>query len=275
MQDTSALPALPAGPNLMIGAIIPTYNHLSALPRIVAALRNHGLPVIIVDDGNTGDAQLRLSDLDRPGEGVSVVRRMKNGGKGAAMKTGFAQAAQRGWTHAVQVDADGQHDLGALPQLLSLAGANPEAVVCAVPVYDSTIPLGRRIGREITHLWVRIETLSFEITDSMCGFRIYPLGDTIAVIEREFLGNRMDFDTEILVQLNWRGVRCAECPVKVIYPEGNYSNFRMLRDNIRISAMHTRLAVQAPVRVVIREARRLWMRRYPKIARPPTKVHDA
>jgi len=275
MQDTSALPPLPAGPNLMIGAIIPTYNHLSALPRIVAALRNHGLPVIIVDDGNTGDAQLRLSDHDRPGEGVSVVRRMKNGGKGAAMKTGFAQAAQRGWTHAVQVDADGQHDLGALPQLLSLAGANPEAVVCAVPVYDSTIPLGRRIGREITHLWVRIETLSFEITDSMCGFRIYPLGDTIAVIEREFLGNRMDFDTEILVQLNWRGVRCAECPVKVIYPEGNYSNFRMLRDNIRISAMHTRLAVQAPVRVVIREARRLWMRRYPKIARPPTKVHDA
>jgi predicted LPLAT superfamily acyltransferase len=44
-------------------------------------------------------------------------------------------------------------------------------------------------------------------------------------------------------------------PVRVIYPEGNSSNFRMLADNLRISAMHTRL--------VLTMLRRLLVRRLP------------
>jgi hypothetical protein len=101
-----------------------------------------------------------------------------------------------------------------------------------------------------------VETLSNEISDSMCGLRVYPLKETLAVIGREWIGDRMDFDTEILVQLNWRGLRVIETPVRVTYPEGNVSNFRMLADNVRISLMHTRLALQAPVRVPLRMLRR-------------------
>ena len=257
---------LPSAVKPTVGAIVPTYRHVSALSSIVAALRLSGLPVVIVDDGNIGEIQHRLAEFHSPETGTTVVRRDLNGGKGAAMKTGFAMAESLGWTHALQVDADGQHDLSALPRLLELSCNNPEAVICAIPVYDASVPRGRKIGRKITHFWVRIETLSFEISDSMCGFRIYPLADTIAVLRREFLGNRMDFDTEILVHLNWRGVRCVEHPVKVIYPDANNSNFRMLRDNVRITAMHTRLAVQAPFRVVVRQLRRHLTGRYPKIS---------
>jgi len=240
-----------------IGAVIPTYRHVDRLAGIVGRLRDFGLPVLVVDDGNGPAIAEQIAVLHDPAGGVEVERREHNGGKGAAVKTGLRGAAARGWTHALQVDADGQHDLETAPKLVELARQHREAMVCGVPVYDASIPRARRIGRGITHFWVRVETLSGEISDSMCGFRVYPLASTLAVIDREMTGDRMDFDTEILVHLNWRGVRIVEVPVRVTYPEGNVSNFQMLWDNVRISLMHTRLALQAPVRVPIR----MWRRR--------------
>jgi len=246
----------PATP-LTIGAIIPTYGHVSALGSVVQACVAAGLPVVIVDDGNPPETAALIADHANPAQNVEVIHRPENGGKGAAVKTGFRGAETRGWTHALQLDADGQHDTADLPAMIALATSHLDHIICGVPVYDETIPKARKFGREITHFWVRVETLSMEISDSMCGFRIYPLADTIAVLDREFIGNRMDFDTELLVHLNWRGLRVTEHPTRVIYPEENSSNFRMLWDNVRISLMHTRLAVQAPVRVPIR----MWKRR--------------
>lgn len=247
-----------------IGAIIPTYRHVHALAGIVDEIVARNCPVIIIDDGNSPeDAAIIEAEQDSMRQ-VKVIRLPQNGGKGAAVKRGFEEAYKLGWTHAVQIDADGQHDIAQLPQMLKLSEENPEAIICAVPVYDHTIPKGRKIGREITHFWVRVETLSLEINDSMCGFRAYPVADAVHVTKHEFVGQRMDFDTEILVQLNWRGLRVIEHPTKVIYPEENISNFRMLWDNVRISAMHTRLAIQAPIRVPIRMMRRAIMDRYPR-----------
>ncbi len=212
--------------------------------------------MIVVDDGNEPETANQIGALHNPDVGVTVVRRDQNGGKGAAVKTGLREARRAGWSHAVQIDADGQHDLDALGDLIAQSRANPYAMVCGVPRYDDSIPGARKAGRYITHVWVWIETLSRDISDSMCGFRVYPLADTIAVLDRETLGDRMDFDTEILVHMHWRGLDFVELPVRVIYPENNVSNFRMLKDNVAISLMHTRLALQMPVRAPIR-----WWRR--------------
>jgi glycosyltransferase involved in cell wall biosynthesis len=239
-----------------LGAIIPTYRHVERLPAIVQRLCDLGLPVLIVDDGNAPEAAARIDALADPVSHVAVERRPRNGGKGAAMKTGFRAAAARGWTHALQVDADGQHDLDAAPQLIALSRRHPDAVICGVPVYDASVPAARKFGRYLTHAMVWVETASREISDSMCGFRIYPVADTVHVIDREMIGDRMDFDTEILVQLNWRGLRNIESPIGVTYPEGNVSNFRMLRDNVRMTLLHIRLAAQMPVRAPIRMWRR-------------------
>lgn len=242
--------------NIEIGALIPTYRHVDRLGEISGRLKAMGLPVLIVDDGNEPALAARIAQLHDPAGRVEVVRRPVNGGKGAAFKTGFRIAAARGWTHVLQCDADGQHDLEQAPEMARLARENPEAVICGVPVYDASIPKSRKIGRNITHFWVWVETFGREITDSMCGFRIYPVAETLRVIDREIIGDRMDFDTEIMVQLNWRGLRSIDAPVRVTYPEGNVSNFELWADNVRISAMHTRLALQAPVRVPIRMWRR-------------------
>lgn len=221
-------------------AIIPSYNHSNAVAGIVQALRGLEIPVYIIDDGNGEPVRSVLARLNDH-SAVRVHRLQENEGKGAAVMYGFRLAAAAGFTHALQIDADGQHDIAAVPALVALAKSQPSALVTGVPVYDSSAPLGRVIGRYITHFWVWIETLSFRISDSMCGFRIYPLASTCRLLDEVAIGARMEFDTQIMVRLFWRGVPVLEHPVQVTYPKGNVSNFHVWRENWRITCMHTKL----------------------------------
>jgi len=224
-------------------AIVPSYNHHRAIDDVVARLHAEGVPVFIVDDGSEAETQRHLAGLHDPDANIIVIRQEDNAGKGRAVATGMAAAQEKGFTHALQVDADGQHCLDDIPKLLKAAERDPDHLITGKPVYDDSIPTGRKIGRWITHVWVWIETLSFEISDSMCGFRVFPISESLEVMEHEPVGQRMDFDTEIMVRLFWRGVHIREIPTPVIYPEGNTSNFRVFRDNVLISMMHTRLVV--------------------------------
>ena len=224
-------------------AVIPSRNHASAVPGIVARLRGVGLPVFIVDDGSDEPFASALARLHDPEGGVHVERSAFNRGKGAAVMRGFDWAAVHGYSHVLQIDADGQHDLATLDSFLKLAARRPEAVVSGRAIFDHSISLGRRVGRWVTHFWVWIETLSFHISDSMCGFRVYPLAPVAALRAETRLGQLMDFDIEILVRLFWRGVPVLMLPVRVTYPAGNTSNFDYWRDNWRITKMHSGLVL--------------------------------
>jgi predicted LPLAT superfamily acyltransferase len=234
---------------LKLCAIVPSHNHHQAIGRIVEQLQAAGLAVFVIDDGSGEPTRNVIAALHDEARQIRVARLDSNRGKGAAVIHGFKQALQAGFTHALQVDADGQHDLHALPRLLAACRRHPEAVICGRPLYDRSIPLGRRIGHWVTDLWVWVETLSFRIVASMCGLRVYPLAAVRTVIEREPVGQRMDFDTSILVRLFWRGTPPLLVPVKVIYPPGNSSNFKLLADNWRITRMHTRLVITMLLRL--------------------------
>ena len=222
-------------------AVVPTRNHCEALETVSAALGAHGLNVFIVDDASDESARKSIAALHAPAAGVEVVRLAANQGKGGAVAIGLRHALGRGFTHAVQVDADGQHDLSKLKTLVEAARSYPDALVSGYPVFDDSVPLSRLVSRWLTHVWVWVETLSTRIRDSMCGFRVYPIAATLAVLDSEYVGRRMDFDTEIMVRLFWRGVSIVQVPVAVIYPVGNISNFRIFADNVLITRMHTRL----------------------------------
>lgn len=220
--------------------VLPVYNHGAGALRVAARVHEQGLPCIVVDDGSDA-AHAALLDTLLPGDGVTLLRLAPNQGKGAAVMAGLRAAAARGHSHAVQIDADGQHDAGQIGAFVEAARAQPAAVICGVPRYDASVPRSRLIGRYATHVWVWINTLSLAIRDSMCGFRVYPLAPTIALLDSEAPGRRMDFDTEVLVRLHWRGVPVVNRPTPVTYPPGGVSHFRLWRDNWLISCMHTRL----------------------------------
>lgn len=222
--------------------VVPVYEHEHAIGHTVDHLLPHDVPILLVDDGSGASCAAVLRELAARHAGqVSLLRLERNGGKGAAVMAGMRQAATLGASHILQIDADGQHDTHDVPRFLAESAAHPHAVINGRPIYDESVPLGRLVGRYATHVWVWINTLSLDIADSMCGFRVYPLAATLALLDRESVGTRMDFDIEIIVRLHWAGVPIRTMPTRVTYPMDGVSHFRLWRDNARISAMHTRL----------------------------------
>ncbi|AJQ55791.1 TPA: glycosyltransferase family 2 protein [Aeromonas hydrophila] len=239
--------------------LIPCYNHAGPLAAVLARLAEYGLPCLLIDDGSEPVAAVELDALAARYPWVTLLRHSHNQGKGGAVMTGLRHAHGLGFSHALQVDADGQHDLADIPALLAEARRDPEALISGRPVYDDSVPKGRLYGRYITHVWVWIETLSFAIKDSMCGFRVYPLAATCALLDRVALGRRMDFDTEVMVRLYWAGVAVRFVPTRVIYPADGSSHFQLWRDNRDISWMHTRLVCRLLWDQLLRLCR--WPRR--------------
>lgn len=207
---------------------------------VIASLQPFGYPILIVDDGSDHDTKAALNHfIDIPN--LTLLTNPVNQGKGGAMILGLREAHRLGFSHAIQIDADGQHDPAAIPRLIEASKTNPEQLISGRPIYDDSVPKARLYGRYATHIWVWIETLSLALKDSMCGFRSYPLGATIATLNRYSMGMRMDFDTEIMVKMYWQGIDCQFIETHVIYPENGISHFDALHDNIRISKMHTKL----------------------------------
>ena len=223
-------------------AVVPVYNHPETIARVTAQILSHGLRCILVDDGSEAGCARILRELAAAHpDGVTLLRLPFNQGKGAAMVAGFREAGLRGHTHVLQIDADGQHACADIPLFLAQARARPDAVIAGCPVYDHSVPRGRLYGRYATHVWVWINTLSLDIRDSMCGFRLYPLASLLPLLDSARIGRRMDFDSDVIVRLHWRGVPVLNQPTAVTYPQDGISHFRLWRDNVLISVMHARL----------------------------------
>jgi glycosyltransferase involved in cell wall biosynthesis len=191
------------------------------------------------------------------GIGVVLLRLPANQGKGGAVMAGLREALRLGYSHAVQIDADMQHDPSDVGRFLAMARRHPKAIVCGRPVFDADAPWIRRAGRWLTRVSVWIHTMSFDIADSMCGLRVYPLASMVLLLDTVRLGKRMDFDTEILVQAHWRGIAIVNMPAQVRYPEDGVSHFRMVRDNALLARMHLRLFAGMCARVPRQALRRL------------------
>ncbi|MDA7746955.1 glycosyltransferase family 2 protein, partial [Psychromonas sp.] len=184
--------------------LIPCYNHGKTIAAVVDKLtESYGYPIIVVDDGSELATQTAIDHLSTA---VEVIRLNHNQGKGGAVIAGLKRSHELGYSHALQIDADGQHDLTSLNELIKQSKQYPKALISGRPIYDESVPKGRLYGRYATHISVWIETLSFEIKDSMCGFRSYPVDLLYKVITTERLGKRMDFDIEVMVKSFWNDI---------------------------------------------------------------------
>lgn len=221
--------------------IVPVFNHHDFIEGTLEKLLPFGIPVFLVDDGSVQKCANILRVLADAYERVQLIRLPENQGKGGAVMAGIRAANDAGFTHGLQIDADGQHDISDIPKFIEYSKTHPQSLVSGKPIYDDSIPKARLYGRYFTHVWVWVETLSLSIKDSMCGFRIYPLQKTIALCNSHSVGRRMDFDTDVMVRLYWRGVPVHFIPTRVIYPENGVSHFDKVADNILITKMHTRL----------------------------------
>lgn len=224
--------------------LISIYDHGSTIGGVVDGLEPLGLRCLIVDDGSGEPTREVLRELDARHAWVRTERLSPNGGRGPALRFGYRLAAELGHTHAVQLDADGQHDLADVPAFLEAARRDPYALVLGSPIFDEEAPAARRYGHWLSRFWVWVETFSLEIADPLCGMRCVPLEPTLRVLDDVPCGDRMDFDPELAVRLVWEGLRVVNVRTRIRYPEGGISHFDMVRDNARMSWLHTRLFLQ-------------------------------
>jgi glycosyltransferase involved in cell wall biosynthesis len=223
--------------------LVPSYNSGAKVLDTVAEARRVWEPVWVVVDGSTDGTDRRLRDLAATDPGLRVLVLARNFGKGAAVLAGLREAAAQGFTHALTMDADGQHAAAAIPEFMALSRANPAAMILGVPVFDASAPRLRVVGRRVSNWWANLETRG-AIGDSLFGFRVYPIAELRAIMEPTRWMRRFDFDVEAAVKLCWRGVPAINraAPVRYLRPEeGGVSHFKYLRDNALLTWMHLRL----------------------------------
>ncbi len=228
--------------------VVPVFNHHHKIRSVLDKIVSMGYMCFLVDDGSDEYCSQKLRSLAAENEKIDLIRLETNQGKGVAVCIGLGRAHNEGYTHAMQVDADGQHNLEDIKKFLEASELNPLNVVTAVRTCESS-PRSRSYGRAITNFWVWINTLSFQIKDSMCGFRVYPLKSTIQLLGSVSVGKRMNFDTDILVRLYWSGIDITQITTNIVYLNDVPSHFRLIGDNIRISLMHARLFFGMIIRI--------------------------
>lgn len=224
--------------------LIPTYNTGNKVLDTVRDARRHWEPVWVVVDGSTDGTGAQLRALMQTDSGLRVLELAQNRGKGAAVLHGLREAEAQGYTHVLTMDADGQHPATAIPTFMAASQAAPDALILGKPVFDSSAPRLRVVGRRISNWWANLETLWSGIGDSLFGMRVYPLRPLLHTMQSSRWMRRFDFDVEAAVRLVWQGLRPVNLPTPVRYfskDEGGVSHFHYLRDNALLTWMHTRL----------------------------------
>lgn len=227
--------------------IMPAYNTGPRLPEVVAEVLRYWHPVMVVVDGSTDGGEAPLIELARTERALTVLVLPRNSGKGAAVLAGAEVARARGFTHALVMDADGQHPAASIAEFMAASAGQPDTLVLGRPVFPANIPSERRHGRKLSVGLVRLEVGGPWVADPLFGFRIYPLAPLLAALGPRSGGRRYDFDTEAAVRLCWAGVPARNLSAPVRYfsrAEGGVSHFRYLQDNVTLVWMHMRLITE-------------------------------
>lgn len=232
--------------------LIPTKDNVGTVGDVARRSTAYGLPVFVVDDGSTDGSGRAAAE-----GGATVFTHPKNLGKGAALLTGMREAAARGYSHVICLDADGQHDPSDIPAYVAAIEKEPVAIFAGVRDL-STAPEISRFGRRFSNFWIYVET-GWKVADSQCGFRSYPIGPTLSL---GLGGGRYELEVEVLSRALWDGIPVRDIPCKVYYPpaEERVSSFRPFKDNARISWANALLVAE----------RILWPPRWFMRLRPPS-----
>jgi len=213
-------------------AIVPALDAAATIGAVVTGLRGRAPfqaddSVIVVDDGSSDST----SDI-AVAAGALVVRHVENRGKGAALRTGLAEARALGATTAVSVDADGQH-FPEEAEKLALHPAPATALVLGVrDLVRDGAPPANRFSNGISNFFLSLFS-GQTLHDTQCGLRRYPVEETLALDGRD---DGYAFEAECVLRAARAGLAILEVPVRVYYPleSERVTHFHVVRDPARI-----------------------------------------
>ncbi|AKC86932.1 glycosyltransferase family 2 protein [Pseudoxanthomonas suwonensis] len=217
-----------------VAVVIPALNEALRIREVVEHTLRHCRWVIVVDDGSDDGTGACLDGLP-----VTRLRHPQRRGKGAALRTGFAEALARGARGVLTLDGDGQHDPADLPRLLEAADRHPHCIVIGARLRQrAAAPVHRRLANAFGD-WGVAWAAGHRIADTQSGQRYYP-AEVIAL--DDVPGEDYVYEAQLLISAARRlGVRCVSVPVETRYRgrDGGplrRSHFRPLRDLYRITS---------------------------------------
>jgi len=226
--------------------IIPVYNSEKLIAGVLKSVLQYTKNVIVVNDGSTDGTLDAIHRDGLPDKSITLVSYTKNRGKGYALQSGFRKAVEMGFTHAITMDADGQHLAVDIETLVHAAEKNPEALIVGARKFDNpNMPQGSVFANNFSNFWFMVQT-GKRLPDTQTGFRVYPLQK---IGKMRLFTNRYEAELEVLVRSAWRNIPIVSQPVNVYYPPKNerISHFRGGKDFFRISVLNTVLCFLAVV----------------------------
>lgn len=213
--------------------VIPTLNNFNTIQKVVDDVIKRGYNLIIVDDGSSKS----LENFLKPHENLIVLTHKENKGKGAALITGTKKAKELGYTHIVSMDGDGQHLASQIEYLINACN-NDEIIIGARNFDIANIPNGSKFGRWFSNFWACWDT-GYEITDSLSGFRVYP----ISILDLDIKTCRFDWEMEVIVRHADSGKAIKEVIIECYYPtaQERVSHFRKFEDTMAIVWVHVQI----------------------------------
>ena len=221
--------------------IIPTYNNAGTVRQVIDDVLKYCPQIIVVNDGSTDGTSAILKMLPST---VTVVSYERNRGKGHALVAGFRKALEMGFSHAITIDADGQHFADDIPHLIEALDHHKDAIIVGTRnLTEKNMPRQNTFANRFSNFWFRLQT-GIDLQDTQSGYRLYTLSQLRGL---SLITSRYEAELELLVYAAWAGTQIISVPVKVYYPpaEERVSHFRPVYDFVRISILNTFLCIAA------------------------------
>lgn len=215
--------------------VVPTYNNPLSIKNVITDILTYGYPVIVVDDGS--DIPVHTLYQNESTDNIYFVRHDSNQGKGEAIISAAKKAKELGYTTLLSMDGDGQHLASEAHKLIQ--AQEEETIIIGARNLDlENVPLGSKFGRWFSNMWACWDT-GYTITDSLSGYRIYP----VSIIDLPIETHRFDWEMEVLVRHADAGKKIKEVVIECYYPlaEERVSHFRNFEDTMAIVWVHLQI----------------------------------
>ncbi|VVB60796.1 UDP-N-acetylglucosamine--dolichyl-phosphate N-acetylglucosaminyltransferase [uncultured archaeon] len=192
-------------------AVIPCYNEETTIGSLVVKTKRYVDTVVVVDDGSSDRTMERAKNA-----GAVVLSHLKNKGKGAALKTGFAFALEHDFDYIVTIDGDGQHNPVEIPAVLGNVMNNGHDISIGYRVgNDTEMPFWRRVGKRVLDYTTSLGAGGF-VTDSQCGFRAFNK-KAVEAIAPKLRGDAFSVESEQLIKAHESGLKVINTNVTCKY----------------------------------------------------------
>lgn len=216
-----------------IAVVIPAFNEVRTIRRIVIQALQCCPYVIVVDDGSTDGTSNQLKDLP-----VTLIRNEENRGKGFSLLAGFAEALEKPIQAIITLDADGQHDPYDIERLVKAASQYPEYFIIGARLRKQAFsPKYRLRANKVADFFISLAARAW-VKDSQSGFRLYPASFLRKLNLMPQKNKRFVLESRAVIEASNMGYPIGILPIDASYPkDARSSHYKWMSDTLHISWM--------------------------------------